>query len=261
MRDNLLDYAGSVAFSALLAVFPFLLFAVALASLVIDPATLATLVEEVRRAVPGPAADLDHLPPPGAQRGPLAGAGHRRRRLRGVDGLGRRGGADHRLRRGVRRPRSPPPLEDPRPRRAGHRRGRGLLRRGGRAGAPRAGGRPRPRERARRRPALAALAGVRAPDDRDAGLPLPPTPRRRARVPPRHAGLAGGGGGVDPRLPRLLRVRRPLRPLRGHVRRARRRHRAPGVAVAHGGGRAPGGRGQRGAGDQGVHTSLSTGVL
>ncbi len=56
--DNLLDYAGSVAFSALLATFPFLLFAVALASLVIDPATLANLVEWIRRGVPGPAANL-----------------------------------------------------------------------------------------------------------------------------------------------------------------------------------------------------------
>lgn len=56
--DNLLDYAGSVAFSAILAVFPFLLFAVALAGLVVNPDTLATLVSSIRSAVPVPVADL-----------------------------------------------------------------------------------------------------------------------------------------------------------------------------------------------------------
>jgi membrane protein len=58
LDDNLLDYAGSCAFSAILAVFPFLLFAVALAGLVIDPVTLATLIESIRRAVPEEAAGL-----------------------------------------------------------------------------------------------------------------------------------------------------------------------------------------------------------
>jgi membrane protein len=57
-RDDLLDYAGSCAFSAILAVFPFLLFAVALAGLVVAPDTLAALVQEVRRAVPAEVADL-----------------------------------------------------------------------------------------------------------------------------------------------------------------------------------------------------------
>jgi membrane protein len=56
--DDLLDYAGAVAFSAILAVFPFLLFAVALAGLVVDPDTLAALVEQVRHAVPEQVADL-----------------------------------------------------------------------------------------------------------------------------------------------------------------------------------------------------------
>jgi membrane protein len=57
-QDDLLDYAGSVAFSALLAVFPFLIFAVSLASQVIDPRILAALVEDVRRAMPAQAADV-----------------------------------------------------------------------------------------------------------------------------------------------------------------------------------------------------------
>jgi membrane protein len=58
LASDLLDYAGSVAFSAILAVFPFLLFAVSLASLVVDPATLASLVEQVHRLVPPQAADV-----------------------------------------------------------------------------------------------------------------------------------------------------------------------------------------------------------
>jgi membrane protein len=58
LKDNLLDYASSVAFSAFLAIFPFLLFAVALASLVVDPRTLDTLVVQIRRLVPSQAAEL-----------------------------------------------------------------------------------------------------------------------------------------------------------------------------------------------------------
>jgi membrane protein len=58
LRDNLLDYAGSVAFSSILAIFPFLLFAVALAGLVIDPRTLDTLVVEVHRIAPAAVADI-----------------------------------------------------------------------------------------------------------------------------------------------------------------------------------------------------------
>ena len=53
-----MDYAGSVAFSAFLAIFPFLVFAVALAGLVIDPSTLATLLDEIRRAAPPEVADI-----------------------------------------------------------------------------------------------------------------------------------------------------------------------------------------------------------
>jgi membrane protein len=58
LQNDLLDYAGSIAFSAILSVFPFLLFAVSLASLVIDPATLGSLVEQVRRVMPAQAADV-----------------------------------------------------------------------------------------------------------------------------------------------------------------------------------------------------------
>ncbi|APR87563.1 Ribonuclease BN [Minicystis rosea] len=56
--DNLLDYAGSVAFSVFLAIFPFLLFVVALAGLVIDPATLDTLVAQIRSVAPPQVADI-----------------------------------------------------------------------------------------------------------------------------------------------------------------------------------------------------------
>jgi membrane protein len=57
-NDHLVDYAGSVAFSAILALFPFLLFAVALAGVVIDPSTLDAMVEQIRRLAPAQVADL-----------------------------------------------------------------------------------------------------------------------------------------------------------------------------------------------------------
>jgi membrane protein len=51
-EDHLLDYAGSVAFSAFLAIFPFLLFAVALAGLIVNPAALDSLINQVRGVAP-----------------------------------------------------------------------------------------------------------------------------------------------------------------------------------------------------------------
>jgi membrane protein len=57
-EDHLVDYAGSVTFSAFLAVFPFLLFVVALAGLVIDPATLDSLVAQIRALAPAQVADI-----------------------------------------------------------------------------------------------------------------------------------------------------------------------------------------------------------
>lgn len=63
INDHLVDYAGSIAFSAILSIFPFLLCAVALASVVIDPKTLAAIVEQVRRVAPAQAATVivEHL--------------------------------------------------------------------------------------------------------------------------------------------------------------------------------------------------------
>ena len=57
-HDYLADFAGAISYSAFLAIFPFMLFAVALASLVIDPATLDTLVEQIRRLVPSQVAEI-----------------------------------------------------------------------------------------------------------------------------------------------------------------------------------------------------------
>ncbi|APR77818.1 Inner membrane protein YihY, formerly thought to be RNase BN [Minicystis rosea] len=57
-HDYIADFAGAISYSAFLAVFPFLLFAVALASLVIDPATLDTLVEQIRRVAPSQVAEI-----------------------------------------------------------------------------------------------------------------------------------------------------------------------------------------------------------
>ena len=56
--DNLIDYAGSIAFSLVLAVFPFLLFAVSVAGLVIDPKVLDSLLEPVRGVLLPEAADV-----------------------------------------------------------------------------------------------------------------------------------------------------------------------------------------------------------
>lgn len=57
-EDHILDYAGSVAYSAFLAIFPFLLFAVALAGLVVDPSTLDTLVGQIRAVAPSQVAEI-----------------------------------------------------------------------------------------------------------------------------------------------------------------------------------------------------------
>lgn len=57
-EDHILDYAGSVAYAAFLAIFPFLLFAVALAGLVVDPKTLDTLVGQVRAVAPSQVAEI-----------------------------------------------------------------------------------------------------------------------------------------------------------------------------------------------------------
>jgi membrane protein len=51
-HDRVSDTAGSLTFFAVLAIFPFLLFLVSLASLVIDPAEAEALIEEVGRVAP-----------------------------------------------------------------------------------------------------------------------------------------------------------------------------------------------------------------
>jgi membrane protein len=51
-RDHIDDVAGSVTFFAILALFPFLLFLLSLASLVIDPSKTELLIEEVARVTP-----------------------------------------------------------------------------------------------------------------------------------------------------------------------------------------------------------------
>lgn len=57
-HDNLVDYAGSIAFSVVLAIFPFLLFAVALASVVVDPSALEPIIGEIRGILLPEVADL-----------------------------------------------------------------------------------------------------------------------------------------------------------------------------------------------------------
>jgi membrane protein len=51
-RDKVGDVAGSLTFSAILAIFPFLLFLVSLASVIIDPAQAEQLIQELSRVAP-----------------------------------------------------------------------------------------------------------------------------------------------------------------------------------------------------------------
>jgi membrane protein len=57
-KDNLDTIAGGLAFFGILAIFPFLLFAVSLASLLIDPATAAGVINDLYRIAPRPVADI-----------------------------------------------------------------------------------------------------------------------------------------------------------------------------------------------------------
>ncbi len=52
VKDNISDVAGAVAFSGILALFPFLLFAVSLASVVIEPAQIEQLIHQLARVAP-----------------------------------------------------------------------------------------------------------------------------------------------------------------------------------------------------------------
>ena len=57
-EDDLADYGAAVAFSAFLAIFPFLVFVVALASLVVDPSTLDVIMKQIDRVAPEQVADI-----------------------------------------------------------------------------------------------------------------------------------------------------------------------------------------------------------
>lgn len=57
-EDDLADYGAAVAFSAFLAIFPFLVFVVALASLVVDPSTLDVIMDQIDRVAPEQVADI-----------------------------------------------------------------------------------------------------------------------------------------------------------------------------------------------------------
>lgn len=58
MADRVDEVAGALTFSLVLALFPFLLFVVSLASLFLDPADAMSLTAELRRVVPGAVADI-----------------------------------------------------------------------------------------------------------------------------------------------------------------------------------------------------------
>jgi membrane protein len=57
-NDNLGQMAGAVTFSAVLSLFPFLVFLVALASLFVDPAGAASIIESLSRIAPAPVTTL-----------------------------------------------------------------------------------------------------------------------------------------------------------------------------------------------------------
>jgi|GEM_PF-189905 len=56
--DKASDFAASVTYFGLLAIFPFLLFLVALASVVIDPAQAQQLIDQLSHVAPGPATEI-----------------------------------------------------------------------------------------------------------------------------------------------------------------------------------------------------------
>ncbi|MBM7115654.1 YihY/virulence factor BrkB family protein [Archangium primigenium] len=58
LNDNIGNVAGAVTFSALLALFPFLLFLVALASLIIDPAQAQVLISELGKVAPAAVTEI-----------------------------------------------------------------------------------------------------------------------------------------------------------------------------------------------------------
>jgi membrane protein len=58
LNDNIGTVAGAVTFAALLAVFPFLLFLVALAGLMIDPAQAQVLVQDLGKVAPAAVTDI-----------------------------------------------------------------------------------------------------------------------------------------------------------------------------------------------------------
>ena len=57
-RDMVFDWAGAVTYSGLLAIFPFMLFLLALASVVIQPSQAEVLVEELGRVAPGAVTEI-----------------------------------------------------------------------------------------------------------------------------------------------------------------------------------------------------------
>jgi membrane protein len=57
-KDRISDVAGMVTFYGLLALFPFLLFLVALGSLLIDPAQATQLIDQLSRIAPGPVTQI-----------------------------------------------------------------------------------------------------------------------------------------------------------------------------------------------------------
>src|SRR5512133_4319949 len=57
-RDNVTDLAATVTYYGVLSLFPFVLFLVALASLVIQPSDAERMVQELGRVAPGPVTQL-----------------------------------------------------------------------------------------------------------------------------------------------------------------------------------------------------------
>ena len=58
VKDNISDVAGAVAFSGIMALFPFLLFAVSLASLVVEPQQIETLISQLSKIAPTQVAEI-----------------------------------------------------------------------------------------------------------------------------------------------------------------------------------------------------------
>src|SRR5882672_376342 len=231
IKDKLMEVAGSVTFFGVLALFPFLLFLVTLAGLVLQPQQVEQFIREIGNVAPADATTNHRRADPRHPQEPECRVAHPRLRGRHLVGLRRRRFSDGRAQRSAPRRGSTSVLEDARSRRPHHLRRqcsdphRRLGRRRGRADRPRLrGGGGAPRDMA------AAPRGGTA-DRARVGSSVSGPAGYAAEVPAPHAGIGGGGGRMADRFLGIFVLRPALRRVQQDIRRHRRRGRDADVDV------------------------------